>query len=100
MTEKDFDSLGLTTGDIRALRVSFDNADPKSGAIEKLQDFLKAKSQKKVEKKGGSFTRENTRKLKIGWRHGRKRDDFRQVKFPQGGGTRMKDFSPNATYED
>ena len=98
MTEKDFDSLGLTIGDRRALQASFNNADTKSDAIEKLKDFLKAKNQKRVEKKGGSFTRKNTLKLEIGWQHGRTRDYFRQVKFLQGGGTRVKDFS--RTYEE
>ncbi len=100
MTEKDFDSLGLTIGDRRALQASFTNADTKSGAIDKLKDFLKAKNQKRLEKKGGSSTKKNTLKLEIGWRHGRTSDDFRQVKFPQGGGTRMKDFRRNATYDE
>ena len=98
MTEKDFDSLGLTIGDRRALQASFNNPDTKSSAVEKLKDFLKAKNQKRIEKK--SSAKKNTLKLEIGWRHGRNKDDYRQVKFPQGGGTRMKDFRRDATYDE
>ena len=51
MNEKDFDSLGLAIGDRRALQALFNNPDTKSSAVEKLKDFLKAKNQKRIEKK-------------------------------------------------
>ena len=38
--------------------------------------------------------------VKAGWRHGRNKDDYRQIKFPQGGGTRLKDFRRQATYNE
>ena len=98
MNEKDFDSLGLAIGDRRVLQASFNNPDTKSSAVEKLKDFLKAKNQKRIEKK--SSAKKNKLKLEIGWRHGRNKDDYRQVKFPQGGGTRMKDFRRSATYDE
>ena len=82
------------------MQATFTNPEAKSGAIEKLKEFLKAKNQKRIEKKGGPSTKKNTLKLELGWRHGKTRDDYRQVKFPQGGGTRTKDFKRNATYDE
>lgn len=103
MTEKDFDSLGITIGDRRALQASLtaqSTHDTKVGAIEKLKDFLKTKNQKRKQNKSGSAVKKETLKLEIGWRHGRTKDEYRQVKFPQGGGTRLKDFSRSATYDE
>ena len=68
--------------------------------LKKWKEFLKAKNQKRIEKKGGPSTKKNTLKLELGWRHGKTRDDYRQVKFPQGGGTRTNDFKRIATYDE
>ena len=100
LTEKDFDDLGVTIGDRRALQSSFASSSSKKGTIEKLKDFLKAKNQQR--KKGGNkiAAKKSTLKLEIGWRHKSwKEQEYRQVKFPQGGGTRLKDFDRSATYE-
>jgi hypothetical protein len=75
LNEKDFDSLGLAIGDRRALQALFNNPDTKSSAVERLKDFLKAKNQKRIEKKS---TKKNTLKLEIGWRHGRNKDYLRK----------------------
>ena len=68
--------------------------------LKKWKEFLKAKNKKRIEKKGGPSTKKNTLKLELGWRHGKPRDDYRQVKFPQGGGTRTKDFKRSATNDE
>ena len=100
LTEKDFDDLGVTIGDRRALQSSFASSSSKKGAIEKLKDFLKAKNQQRKKGETKSVAKKSTLKLEIGWRHkGSDSQEYRQVKFPQGGGTRLKDFDRNATYK-
>ena len=100
LTEKDFDDLGVTIGDRRALQSSFASSSSKKGAIEKLKDFLKAKNQQRKKGETKSVAKKSTLKLEIGWRHkGSDSQEYRQVKFPQSGGTRLKDFDRNATYK-
>ena len=61
-----------------------------------MKEFLKAKNQKKDRKERWTFHKEEY----ITWRHGKTRDDYQQVKFPQGGGTRTKGFKRSATYDE
>ena len=100
LTEKDFDDLGVTIGDRRALQSSFASSSSKKGAIEKLKEFLKAKNQRRKKGETKPVPKKSTLKLEIGWRHKSSgSQEYRQVKFPQGGGTRLRDFDRNATYE-
>ena len=81
LTEKDFDILGLTLGDRRALQDRFVNRETKTDTLRR-------------------FTKKNTLKLQLGWRHAKTGNDFRQVKRPQGGGTMIKDFERLATCDE
>ena len=65
-----------------------------------MKDFLSAKNQERNKKPAKNSNLKFTLKLEIGWRHKcAKSNKYRQVKFLQGGGTRVKDFSRTATYE-